>query len=415
MKQLAGGYSSRPMQGASASGIGVQLFTDLAAAERVWRSFEPRADSTVFQSFDWLCEWHNHIDPHANARPVIVVGSDHDGQVLIILPLAIESGRFMRRLTWLGSDLCDYNAPLLAPDFNQRVTVERFRQLWREIVVSIGAQPQFSFDMVDMDGMPEAVGGQRNPMLALPVLPRTYGAHATSLGGDWDAFYASRRSSVRRSAERRQYRRLADRGEVRFVEVRDRSDIESTMAVLIEQKRASYERMGVEDLFERSGYRDFYRAVALNANLREVVHLSRLDVGATHAAVGLGLQYKDRFYVVMTSYQNGELARYGPGRAHLRHMLRHAIERKMKTFDFTIGDEAYKSDWCDRETRLFVYREAVTARGRAMVELRTAMSRADLFICERPRLRRPLSNVRTGAIALVQRLRRKTVLATDQE
>jgi CelD/BcsL family acetyltransferase involved in cellulose biosynthesis len=37
----------------------------------------------------------------------------------VLLPLAVDGG-LARRLTFLGQDLCDYNAPLLARDFAAR-------------------------------------------------------------------------------------------------------------------------------------------------------------------------------------------------------------------------------------------------------------------------------------------------------
>ncbi len=37
-----------------------------------------------------------------------------------------------------------------------------------------------------------------------------------------------------------------------------------------------------------------------------------------------------------------------------------AIDRGFKHFDFTIGDESYKRDWCDTELRLYDYLAAAT-------------------------------------------------------
>ena len=70
--------------------------------------------------------------------------------------------------------------------------------------------------------MPEAVGAQRNPFLDLKVRANPSGAYVAMLGGDWDAFYAAKRSSSTRKRERRQFKHLAEHGEVRFVDVRDR-------------------------------------------------------------------------------------------------------------------------------------------------------------------------------------------------
>ena len=62
-----------------------------------------------------------------------------------------------------------------------------------------------------------------------------------------------------------------------------------TMEVLIEQKACSFARMGVSNIFARPGYREFFLDLATNPRTRGLVHVSRLDVGTTWAAVNLGL------------------------------------------------------------------------------------------------------------------------------
>ena len=97
--------------------------------------------------------------------------------------------------------------------------------------------------------------------------------------------------------------------------------------------------------------------------MHRLVHVSRLEVGASWAATNLGLTFRDSYYHVLASYDDGELARFGPGAAHLRELLKFAIERGLKRFDFTIGDEPYKRDWCDAEQLLYDYSASATLRG----------------------------------------------------
>ena len=73
--------------------------------------------------------------------PIVVVGRFADGRTAFILPLAVDLRRSTRRLCWLGQDLCDYNAPLLARDFSQRVTPDRFLALWRELLERLQSDP----------------------------------------------------------------------------------------------------------------------------------------------------------------------------------------------------------------------------------------------------------------------------------
>ena len=73
------------------------------------------------------------IGVREGVRPAIVVGRDASGAILFLLPLAVRAAGLARELTWLGSELCDYNAPLLAPAFSARIDRARFLALWQEI------------------------------------------------------------------------------------------------------------------------------------------------------------------------------------------------------------------------------------------------------------------------------------------
>jgi CelD/BcsL family acetyltransferase involved in cellulose biosynthesis len=101
--------------------------------ENEWRWFEAHADCTPYQIFDWLSTWQHCVGTPAGVKPAIVTGRCEDGELLLILPLAIEKTRLYRRLVFLGRDLCDYNAPLLAPEFTEYVTPSKFITLWCEV------------------------------------------------------------------------------------------------------------------------------------------------------------------------------------------------------------------------------------------------------------------------------------------
>jgi CelD/BcsL family acetyltransferase involved in cellulose biosynthesis len=380
------GGDARPMQArGSESGVTLRIGSDLSALAAEWRGFERTADRTVFQSFDWLATWQCTIGAPRGTLPAIVLGYD-DGQLLFVLQLAVETGERVRRLTWLGSDLCDYNAPLLAPHFCDRMSAERFALIWRDATRQLQREPRLRFDLIDLQKMPEMVGAQRNPFLDLSVNAHPSGAYVALLGADWETFYAAKRSAATRKRERRQLKHLAEHGEVRLVEAVTQDDIARTLATLIEQKSRAFARMGVDDLFARPGYRDFYLAMATDPAMRAIVHVSRLEVGATVAATNVGLKFRDCYYLVLSSYDDGEISRFGPGRAHLNELLRQAIADKFQRFDFTVGDEPYKRDWSDLELRLYDHLAAATLRGRLTMAGTTAFRRTKRYIKQSPTL-----------------------------
>jgi len=307
----------------------------------------------------------------------------------------------VRRLTFLGSELADYNAPLLARDFATTVKPGGFAALWQAVMDLIDADQALRFDLVELAKMPEMVGSQANPMLDLPVVLNASGAHRTALTDSWEAYYGKRSSATRRR-DRTKLNRLGAYGEVAFIEPERAADIEATLRCLFEQKACCLARMGVRDPFAQPGYRDFYLDLALDPDLGGLAHIARLDVGEATAATTFCLRWRDTWYYLLASYQEGELARFGPGAAHLRHLMRTAIESGFRHFDFTIGDEAYKRDWCEEELKLFDHCAARRLRGVPVIAAARAFRSTKRFIKQTPILWRGYTRAR----ALAGRFRR---------
>lgn len=379
----------------AADAVALALHDDLGAVASVWQAFETEASHTFFQTFAWLDAWQRHVGAPADVLPAIVTGRHPDGTLLFILPLAIHRHRVVRRLTFLGADLCDYNAPLLHPGFEAMVGDAAFAALWPRLLGQLQADHRFTFDLIDLPKIPERVGDQRNPLLILGTKANPSGAHVTALAGTWDEFYASKRSASTRKRERRQLRQLADCGEIRFIDALEGDERRRTLDLLFEQKARSFERMGVRDIFARAGYRSLFTAFAMDAGSRHLVHLSRMEVGPTIAAVSLGFVSGSRYSLVISSYDGGDVARFGPGRAHLHELLRLAIQNGFAIFDFTIGDEAYKQDWSDARLTLQDHLSVARWRGAIAVALISLFRSVKRAIKQNPVLWRQFSRARS--------------------
>ncbi len=361
--------------------VTLEIHDALAPVERRWRAFEQTADVTAFQSFDWLAAWQHHIGEREGVRPVVVVGSAENGETLFIMPLAIVRRAYGRVLTFLGAELGDYNAPLLAPEFARRVPDPL--ALMRRVFAAVRSHA--AYDVIAFEGMPETIGAQPNPLLTLPIMLHPSGAYMTPLGDDWKAFYAEKRSSSTRQRDRAKRKKLGGFGEVRIVHPLDERDIVETLDTLMAQKGRAFDRMGVSNMFKRPGYREFFRAVATAPASRHLVHVSGLKVGDETAAANLGLTFRDRYYYILASYSDGDVARFGPGAAHLRDLMEYATGRGFRVFDFTVGDEPYKREWCD-ESLLYDYIAGAGARGTVVAAVLRKASAAKRAIKRNPRL-----------------------------
>jgi CelD/BcsL family acetyltransferase involved in cellulose biosynthesis len=376
--------------------VDLAVHADLGEVCEIWRSFEQQADHTVFQAYNWLATWHRHVGVLRQIVPVIALGREQSGEILFILPLAIEPTGAVRRLTWLGWQVCDYNGPLLASRFATSIGPADFVRTWRHLIKLLEADPRFRFDLIDLDKMAERVGRQRNPFLNLEVRAHPSSAHVTLLGDDWHTFYAAKRSPATRKRERRQLRQLADHGKIRFIEVNDCDERIRTLRTLVEQKSRAFAKMGIEDPFLQPGHRDFFLAIANDCAMQGHIHISRLDVGDQVVAASMGLILDDCYYLILSSYHGGELSRFGPG----RELLQHAIAQRFRRFDFTVGDEAYKRDWSDVELPLHDYLTAVTLRGWVAKAATAEFRRVKRFIKRSPGLWRVFKKARALAGSL---------------
>lgn len=363
----------------------LSITSDLDAIRDEWRRFEARADCTPFQTFDWLSAWQRSIGDRAGVKPGIVIGRQDNGEPLFILPLAIERNRFCRRCVFLGHLLCDYNGPLLAPEFSSRILADEVVDWWNTIETFIKSTEGYAYDVLLLTKMPSMIGRQSNPMLALATTPNMDRAYRACLGDEWDSFYAAKRSSKTRQGDRTKRRRLAKNGELRFSMPAGTEERQNALRIFLEQKSSSLYRQGARNFFEQPGHADFYYCVAAKAE--RLVHISRLDVGSTCVAANLGLRFRGCYYHILTSHIDGPLKRFGPGVLHLHELMRYAISQGDRHFDFTIGDHSYKREWADEEITLYDHIYAASWFGLPAAALITLKPRAKQLLKTLPVLR----------------------------
>jgi CelD/BcsL family acetyltransferase involved in cellulose biosynthesis len=343
------------------SELSFEVVYDLTASADTWRKFEGYADCTAFQCFDWLHAWQLHVGRRNGTAPAVVFGYAGD-ELFLIFPLGVQRVGAVRELRFLGRGICDYNAPLLHPHFNM-VTDREFQSLWDHICTSLRQQDLTGYDVIVLEKMPQRLGNQANPFIRLGVRPHPAGAYQTTLVDNWDSFYASRRSADTRRRDRTKLRQMSKLGSVEFKTAASRDEIQNLLDTLFVQKRRALAKMGAPDIFAQPGHIQFFADIASRPCGSPAVHVSGLRVGDTCAAVNLGLEFRNCYYHVLASYDDGPAARFGPGAAHLRDLIAYAIARGCFCFDFTIGDEPYKLDWSDQKLDLYDHVHAVSLRG----------------------------------------------------
>ena len=383
--------------------IRLSVHEDIGAIEHEWREFQQRADGTVFQTYEWLSTWQRHVGARRGVQPAIVIGRDGRGEIMMLLPLAVERGKLARQLTWLGSELCDYNAPLLVPDFSLHVSLARFELLWAEVLQRLRGNPRLAFVLIHLDQMPTTIGEQRNPILHLGAISHPNCAYMLSLDDSWDQLYAKKRSSSTRRHDRTKRNRLTQHGAVSSIRLEEPAAIARTLEILMEQKERWFAEMGVGNMFANPGCREFFLDIATNPQTRHVTHVSRLDAAGVPLATSFGLMFGGRFYYVLASYdRRNDLVKHAPGIALLHDLMRYAVEHGFRQFDLSVGSERYKHEWCDSEVQLFDHMSVVTMRGLLAAMPMMATRRVKRLIKSNPMVWNAFRKVRASVGSLTK-------------
>ncbi|MGF7162031.1 CelD/BcsL family acetyltransferase involved in cellulose biosynthesis [Rhodoligotrophos appendicifer] len=324
----------------------LEAHESLASAERDWRKFESAAAGHPFQRYAWLETWQARIGADEGVRPFIVMVRDASGVLRMLLPLAIDRHLGMNRLVPMGDPVCDYHAPLADESFAEILTPEATATLWRAIIALSGA------DYGLLTRIPPLLGKVANPFAALRLHRFSADAHGTRLGPDWEAFYAARRSTKTRRRFREKEKALSKLGPVVFAEVEKPEARAELIAEMMPLKARQLEATaGAFNTFSEPSVQAFYRAIAVDPEATDV-SLFKLTAGDTLVAAALGVVRDGSFYYEVPVYPDLALQRYSPGNLLLHRMMEWAIGRGCTRFDFTIGDESYKADWCEETWEL---------------------------------------------------------------
>ncbi|HCX67711.1 GNAT family N-acetyltransferase [Parvibaculum sp.] len=371
----------------------ISVHDEIEPLKAVWQALENSGDGTPFQTYAWVSAWQRHIGTKQGVKPAIVVGWDNEGGALFILPLGIENGVICHKLSWLGGDLSDYNGPLLSRDFPRYVSPAQFPALWNEIRDTLPTH-----HIVTLSRMPQRIGEQANPMMTLGGLRQNASsAHMTMLKDDWATYYGEKRSSGSKKRDKQKRRKTEELGAVSLVTPESAEEKLRSLDILMEQKAITFARMGVPNLFDKPGYRDFYRDISTSEEAEGLIEVNHLAVGDTVAAAAWGLNYGGRYHYVLASYdEKAEASRFGPGMILLMELMGRATETGKTAFDFTIGDEGYKDQWCEVEIQLFDLVEPNNLVGWLGLGPRIAYLEAKRFIKQTPILWQGFTRLRAA-------------------
>lgn len=296
----------------------------LAAVDRFdfgseeYRALFRRAHASAFQNPDWLSAFYRILAPAHHAEPLIVVGRQvDDGALALVVPLVrprMDSG-IVIEYAFLG--VTDYALPVMAPE----VALARDDRLALDFLEALGRFDRLEIAPVRADD----VAAWR---LLLPMEPAPLGFSAHHL--DSPARFTPNLT--------RKARRLQELGELKLEAVGADAVSDAMMAA----RRFRQGRFRDDPLQSAAGL-DFYAAVAAAGETSGPARTFRLSCGGRTVAILFGLAHRRRFHYLVLGCDYPSFGRFSPGMIMFARAMEEWFGSGGEVFDFTIGDEAFKT------------------------------------------------------------------------
>ena len=288
-----------------------------------YRNLFERASCGAFQHPDWLSAFYGTLAGPKDFAPLVVTGRDSAGDLLLVVPLIRRRADRSTMVEYAFLGVTDYARPIAAPE----LTLDA--ELSAEFHRALGAYDLLRIEPVRGD----AVALWRD-LLGLSAEPLGFSAHAAPYEV-WRAGVPGRRRGVDLA---RKSRRLVERGALRLQVADGAAAAEAIhIAARLRQERFA------DDPLQDAAFRDFYTAVAMRGAESGLARTYLLTCGAELVAMLFGLIDGPRFCYLLLACDYANFGRFSPGMIMFDQVMRDWFDSGGQVFDFTIGDEPFKS------------------------------------------------------------------------
>jgi CelD/BcsL family acetyltransferase involved in cellulose biosynthesis len=334
----------------------------------LWERFEEKSDCYFFQTYEWSSHWFCTIGRIYGFDPMVIVVYEL-GVVKMILPFAKIKKCGVVGIQWMGGIQTDYKGPLIDRLFE--FSENDFKFIWQKIkTVLLNNDVSFCF----FDNQPQLIGDRQNPFFYFFTPYRTGFSYSTKLPLKSESYFSTGARKKIVSDSRRQRKRLDALGDLSFVIADSNFMNKELTQTMILQKQRRFLDMNVRNILSDKHVQNFYTSFQSN-----FIQTSGLTLNDSTIATHWGIVFRKRFYYLMPSFEAGEISKYSGGRLLLEELIKWAIDNGCTTFDFTIGGEAYKKDWC--ESHMEINRSLIPLTRKGVLVCKLLQIKQDIIDC----------------------------------
>jgi CelD/BcsL family acetyltransferase involved in cellulose biosynthesis len=366
------------------------VYHSFEPVEQEWRMLETGRHVSLHQSLAWCKAWAQNMNPEL----AIVVGRMR-GRTVFILPLEIIPTDLGRIARFIGARHSNLNTGL----FNESFALGLGKADLKAIFASIRRQMAGRADLIQLGNMPETWRGVPIPWLHAGAIENQNKAYQLPLRSTMDETLEQVHAKRKRKLYRKSIRQFEEVGGYEHVVAVTPEEKDALLATFFRQKAERLQAMHLPNPFRDDNVQAFFRDAAQSSqeapNVTLSLHaLTLKDEKRTVVAVA-GLSRKgDHVICQFGSVENDAVRGTSPGEFLFYLMIEQACTSRVALFDFGIGYQLYKKNWCPVETQHHDVLVPISLRGKASAFAISAATRLKAAI-KRNRV----------LYALIQRLR----------
>ena len=333
--------------------VTVETITSVEGVEALYADYEHLCGITdhklPFTSFEWHSTWCRHFlrcDSRIRDEPLFYLLRNAAGKCVAIAPFILSRRSFgplkLASISLLGPDpfITEIRAPMIERGY-EHLTARAVRD---------GLARVHDWDWIHWSGVSDGLAEALNVGRALCwESPRPY--FVLDLPPSWEELRSRLKRNIRESLRHCYNSLKRDGHRFEFQVIEDPAGVRQGLDRYLElhtMRANAKDKVIHPDRFASRISRDFLYAICDQLAARRAVRLFALKIGAQIVAMRLGFVVGDSLYLYYSGY-DPRWARYSVMTTTVAEAIKHAIERGIKTVNFSPGREVSKMRWGPRQ------------------------------------------------------------------
>jgi CelD/BcsL family acetyltransferase involved in cellulose biosynthesis len=329
------------------SGISIRVVTELKEFKslfEVWNALLQMSggDNSIYITHEWLSTWWMHF---GKGRKLNILLLEKGHRVIGIFPLMRTEYRIglakYNFLEIIGTLDCNYLG-IIPPQHSEEIVSALLAYLQEQLdknklVLRLTQVPDDSkfLDLLRRSSFQfsRRLFIQETTMNLAPYI---------LLPANWEDYFHSLSRNMREMLHRK-LRTLEKRHSVGF-QVCTTDTLEDSLNEFFHLHQKRWQSVNVSGIFSDPRMKEFYRDIANQFIKKNWLHFSLLTIDGGVVSARYCFLYNGRFYDAILA-RDIEYSYYNVGHIHTMYLIKDAIARNLREFDFLSGAEPYKFHW----------------------------------------------------------------------